>query len=182
MQFRLTTSFIRSMSHGQPKLATSRWPPPYIQRGIGKEGKQVCSPSPFPPLPRPDMLACSVDEEGECVCLVDLLSERFESAKIDNAFVGPRVDGFIAHPQIRKRICETKLSHLRIYSIKSKQSNHGSHQADRSQVHRRQGPTQAAGHKGSSQVSSSNRRSKEAPQVIHFVGLSSDRRDFLWMT
>jgi len=50
-------------------------------------------------------------------------------------------------------------------SSRTQASNHGPHEADSPQVHRRKGPSQAAGHKGSSQVSSGHRRSQEASQV-----------------
>ena len=34
----------------------------------GRSDNQVRSPSPFPPLPRPDIIACSADVDGECIC------------------------------------------------------------------------------------------------------------------
>ena len=42
---------------------------------------------------------------------------------------------------------------------------HGTYKADSSQEYRRQGPKKAAGHQGSSQIRTSNRRSQEASQV-----------------
>ena len=44
-------------------------------------------------------------------------------------------------------------------------SNHGQNQADRPQVHRREGPQEAAGHQGCQEVCPRHRRSQEAPQV-----------------
>ena len=44
-------------------------------------------------------------------------------------------------------------------------TQHGANQADRSQVHRRQSPPQAAGHKGCPQVRPFHRRREEAPPL-----------------
>ena len=46
---------------------------------------------------------------------------------------------------------------------------HGPHEADSPQVHRRQGPPQAAGHQGSTQVRPRHRRRQEATQVCHLL-------------
>ena len=49
--------------------------------------------------------------------------------------------------------------------LKHLKRNHGPYQADRPQVHRRQGSSQAARHQGRSQVGPDHRRRQEAPPL-----------------
>ena len=56
------------------------------------------------------------------------------------------------------------------HTYSARNSSHGPHEADRAQVHRRQGAAQAAGHQGRAQVRARHRRRQEAAQVRCSLG------------
>ena len=64
--------------------------------------------------------------------------------------------------------------------ILRKTKHYGSYQADSPQVNRRQGPKEAAGHQGSSQVRTSNWRSQETSQVSYLPSTAPSKH-ILWL-
>ena len=166
----------------------------------GQKRQRANSPSPLPPLPRPDIFAppsassqiwwkrgCLWNVERWEDCENSNLERRFTlgGAKTSNRPFNPKIQrpesgkprslnapefGTVFKSEFHtiSKVVQAPKHTRSPAELEHKSCDNGPYKADCSQIHRRQGPKEAAGYQGSSQVRSSHRRSQEASQVLRW--------------